>query len=160
MSAMTTTTATARRDSRYVGAPKLRLLGRGESQRFEGAPLATIGARRAHGSIAAPARATRLEASRPAETSLPADAPVLIAGCDADRRAAMIEELKSTMAPGTKFVHASAFWEVLVLAGQSCMVILSGALDEMPTDSLMRMLGHRYPALPVVALDAPAHAYA
>ena len=37
---------------------------------------------------------------------------------------------------------------------------VSGDLDEVPTPSLMRMLGHRYPALPVVALDAPQAALA
>ena len=72
----------------------------------------------------------------------------------------MIEEFGQTMAPGTKFVHASAFWEVLVLAGSSRMVILSGDLDEVPTGSLMRMLSHRYPTLPVVALDASGTARA
>jgi hypothetical protein len=36
------------------------------------------------------------------------------------------------------------------------MVILSGELDEIPPESLMQMLAHRHPSLPVVCLDAPA----
>lgn len=153
MSAMTTITAPAGRPGRYAGAAKLRLLPSGERTRLDDvAPTTQHRAWRNHATSA-------IAAAEPAPApTMPLDAPVLVAGRDATRRAAMIEEFERTMAPGTKFVHASAFWEVLVLAGQSRMVILSGDLDEVPTDSLMRMLGHRYPALPVVALDAPAQA--
>ncbi len=151
MSVMTTIAAPAVRRSRYAGAPKLRLLPSGEPARVAGAaPAPPERAWRSHRADAALAPAPEHDsASR-------GDAPVLVAGRDASRRTAMIAELESTMAPGTRFVHASAFWEVLVLAGTSRMVILSGELDEFPTASLMRMLGNRYPALPVVALDAAA----
>lgn len=152
MSAMTTITAPASRPGRYAGAAKLRLLPSGGRTHVH--DVATAAPRRAWRDEAR----TALAMAEPAPT-MP-DAPVLIAGRDATRRATMIEEFERTMAPDTRFVHASAFWEVLVLAGQSRMVILSGDLDEVPTDSLMRMLGHRYPALPVVALDAPAPALA
>ncbi len=157
MSAMTTITAPAGRPGRYAGAAKLRLLPSGERSRLH--DVAPTAPRRVWREDATSAAASAERALAPAPTT-PTDAPVLIAGRDATRRAAMIAEFERTMAPGTKFVHASAFWEVLVLAGQSRMVILSGDLDEVPTDSLLRMLGHRYPALPVVALDAPAPALA
>jgi hypothetical protein len=147
MSAMTTITAPAARPGRFAGASKLRLLSSGERPRTH--TVAPETPRRDATNTAT--------AAEPAPT-MPLDAPVLVAGRDAARRASMIAEFERTMAPETKFVHASAFWEVLVLAGQSRMVILSGDLDEVPTDSLMRMLGHRYPALPVVALDAAAQA--
>ncbi len=159
MSAMTTITAPGGQSGRYLGAPKLRLLASGEPRCCE-RPGAT--ARRARHT-----QATDAGAAAPAPALAPAaepasqgGAPVLVAGRDATRRATMIEELEQTMAPDTKFVHASAFWEVLVLAGSSRLVILSGDLDEVPTGSLMRMLGHRYPALPVVAVDAPTPALA
>jgi hypothetical protein len=148
MSAMRTISAPADRHSRYSGAPKLRLLARGEQRRLV---------------AFAPARAarSRVGVAAPAQREMPpVDAPVLVAGRDASRRVAMTEEFGRTMAAGTKFVHASALWEVLVQAGSSRMVILSGDLDEVSTESLMRMLGHRYPALPVVALDAPQAALA
>lgn len=148
MSAMTTITAPAGRAGRYAGAAKLRLLPSGERRLNDVAPIAAQRSRHDHATSVAVV----------AEPAMALDAPVLVAGRDATRRAAMIEEFERTMAPGTKFVHAAAFWEVLVLAGQSRMVVLSGDLDEVPTDSLMRTLGHRYPALPVVALDAPAQA--
>jgi hypothetical protein len=36
------------------------------------------------------------------------------------------------------------------------MVILSGELEELPAESVMQMLVHRSPEVPVVCLDAPA----
>ena len=158
MSAMTTITATAGRSGRYLGAPKLRLLASGEQPHIERPPVAPHHLRHTQATDAGAAAARALAPE--ADLAPQSDAPVLVAGRDATRRATMIEELEQTMAPATKFVHASAFWEVLVLAGSSRMVILSGDLDEVPTGSLMRMLGHRYPALPVVALDTPATAFA
>lgn len=152
MSAMTTITARPGRSSRYEGAPKLRLLPSADARRVAGSePVAPRRAWRNH-AVSAAVQADAERDSAPAP-----DAPVLVAGRDASRRTAMIDELGSTMAPGTRFAHASAFWEVLALAGTSRMVILSGDLDDVPSGSLMRMLGHRYPALPVVALD-PAEA--
>ncbi len=82
--------------------------------------------------------------------------PVLIAGGDPAGRAAVLRDLAKTMPPDTVFAEADAFWEVLVQASTSSMVILSGELDELPAESLMKMLAHRHPALPVVSLDGPA----
>jgi hypothetical protein len=82
--------------------------------------------------------------------------PVLVAGADREGRAAVLADLSDTMAPGTAFAEAQAFWEVLVQAPSSSMVVLSGELDELPAESLMQMLGHRHPGLPVVSIDAPS----
>ena len=147
MSVMTTIAAST---GRYPGAPRLRLLaghdGSNVAKRRLQAPRAPQTPER---------NVARAPVARaPVQSSPSADAPVLVAGKDATRRASMIEELASTMAPGTCFTHAAASWEVLALAGSSRMVILSGGLEEISNESLMRMLSHRYPALPVVALDA------
>jgi hypothetical protein len=134
----------------YPGAPKLRLFAGGTPARSQRSRFETAHVRHASelDDVAGSARAGAI-ASRKA-----ADAPVLIAGDDATRRDAMVDELARTMAPGTRFTHAAASWEVLALAGSSSMVVLSGELGKTSGESLMRMLSHRYPALPVVALNA------
>ena len=153
MSVMTTASVTA---PRLVSAPKLRLLSSGQRQRSEQQRASTRGNRAEPGrDLASRAVAAERAAEAPLSSSS-ADAPVLVVGHDASRRSATIEELGQTMPSGTKFAHASALWEVLVLAGSSRMVILSGDLDDVPSASLMRMLSHRYPTLPVVHLDAGA----
>jgi hypothetical protein len=81
--------------------------------------------------------------------------PVLVAGADPGSRDAVLADLTDSMAPGTTFAEARAFWEVLVQAPSSSMVVLSGELDDLPTESLMRMLARRHPGLPVVSIDAP-----
>jgi hypothetical protein len=81
---------------------------------------------------------------------------VLIAGGDPLARAAVLEDLSAIMPPSTTFEEAGAFWEVLVRAPSSRMVILSGDLDDVPAKSLMHTLGNRHPGLPVVSLDAAA----
>ena len=59
------------------------------------------------------------------------------------------------MPQGTSFQEASAFWEVLAQAPGSRMVILSGDLEDGPSESLMQAIGNRHPGLPVVSLDSP-----
>jgi hypothetical protein len=86
---------------------------------------------------------------------LPGEHPVLIAGEDSAGRAAVLRDMSRTMPPSTTFEEAGAFWEVLVRAPASSMVILSGELDEIPAGSLMQMLARRHPGLPVVSLDPP-----
>jgi hypothetical protein len=81
--------------------------------------------------------------------------PVLVVGRDSAQRAAVLEELSESLPEDTMFEQAGAFWEVLVRAPSSRMVVLSGEL-EVPAASLMRMLSHRHPGLPVVSLDVPA----
>jgi hypothetical protein len=102
------------------------------------------------------------EASRPIE-GRPAlrllhqgPAHVLVAGTDSARRAVLLDELTQTMPQSTLFEEASAVWEVLEHAPASRAVILSGDLDDASVESLVRLLSHRYPRLPVVSIDAPA----
>jgi hypothetical protein len=80
--------------------------------------------------------------------------PVLLAGGDDDTRAAVLGDLTRTMAPNTTFEQAGALWEVLVRAPECSLVILSGELEEISAESLMQMLVHRSPEVPVVCLDA------
>jgi hypothetical protein len=107
------------------------------------------------------AHAARSAADRPPLRLMPDlspedGSPVLVAGPNSAQRAAVVDELTQTMSPSTTFEEAGALWEVLAWASASRMVILSGDLDDVPAESLMRMLGHRYPGLPVVSLDAQA----
>ncbi|HEV2975439.1 MAG TPA: hypothetical protein VGX69_10690 [Solirubrobacteraceae bacterium] len=141
---------------RLAGAPKLRLLPRGAYQRSEQQRASTRGKRVERVPDASRAVSAVAVADAPTPTSA-ADAPVLLVGRNASRRSATIAELGQTMPSGTKFAHASTLGEVLVLAGSSRMVILSGDLADAPSASLMPMLSHRYPTLPVVAFDDAAN---
>jgi hypothetical protein len=78
--------------------------------------------------------------------------PLLIAGADPVRRAALLNELMDTMPEGTAFAQASTLSEVLEHAPWSRMVILSGELDDAPASSLRSVLGQRHPRLPLVTL--------
>jgi hypothetical protein len=115
-------------------APKLRLLPKGGSQ-------------------VAPAE-TQPPTLRLLDDPKPSEQPVLLAGGDADARAAVLDDLTETMPPNTIFEQAGAIWEVLVRAPECSMVILSGELEEISAESLMQMLVHRSPEVPVVCLDA------
>jgi hypothetical protein len=95
-------------------------------------------------------------AGRPALRLADDPAPVLIAGTDSARRAALLDDLTQTMPQNTVFEEASAVSEVLEHAPTSCMVVLSGDLDDTPAESLMHVLGHRHPGLPVVSVDGSA----
>jgi hypothetical protein len=90
--------------------------------------------------------------ARPAETRAPRS--ILIAGGNAGDRQAVLSDLRRTMPGGTTFTQVEARWEVLARAAESSMVVLSGELDDVPAESLMQMLAHRHPALPVVSVDA------
>lgn len=121
-------------------APRLRLL----SRKIDDMPASSVRARQQSGE--------RL-ALRLVHEPAPELQPVLVAGADSDGRAAVLRDLSQTMPPNTIFSEADAFWEVLVRAPSSSMVILSGELDDVPAESLMQMLAHRHPGLPVVSLD-------
>jgi hypothetical protein len=99
-------------------------------------------------------------AARPTDQATRDRAPgprsILLAGGDAGDREAVLSDLRRTMPGGTTFKQAGALWEVLAQASESSMVVLSGELDEVPAESLMHMLAHRNPALPVVSVDATA----
>jgi DNA-binding NtrC family response regulator len=86
-------------------------------------------------------------------------AHVLIAGADAAARTHMLEELTDQLPAGTLFAHANETWEVIAAAATSNMVVLAGDLGEMSGESMMRLLGRRYPTLPVLAVaeKTPTH---
>jgi hypothetical protein len=103
--------------------------------------------------------ARRADAKRPAlrllNAAKPDEQPVLLAGGDADGRAAVMHDLAKSMPSSTTFEQAGAIWEVLARAPECSMVVLSGELEEISAQSLMQMLVHRSPEVPVVCLDAP-----
>lgn len=78
---------------------------------------------------------------------------VLLAGSDETHRQKLRQELSRTLAPGTVFVEASEAWEVVQQAPGSRMVMLTGDLREASAESITRVLGRRYPGLPVLRLD-------
>jgi hypothetical protein len=80
--------------------------------------------------------------------------PVLLAGGDRAARDAVQRDLARTMPSSTAFEQAGAIWEVLVRAPEASMVIVSGELDDIPAESLLQMLMHKNPEVPVVCLDA------
>jgi len=80
-------------------------------------------------------------------------APVLLAGASAWRRAVLRAELRATLPPRTPFSEADDVSEVLEHASSSRMVILAGDLDDTDAESLLRLLGHRHPRLPVISVD-------
>jgi hypothetical protein len=77
---------------------------------------------------------------------------ILVAGADAEQRAAVLRDLSESLPADTPFGEAGAAWEVLEQAPSSGVVMLAGDLDEVTAESLMNVLGHRHPSLPVVAL--------
>jgi hypothetical protein len=85
----------------------------------------------------------------------PAEKPVLLAGGDASARSSVRRDLAETMPRSATFEQAGAIWELLIRAPEASMVVLSGELEEIPAQSLMQMLVHRSPEVPVVCLDAP-----
>jgi hypothetical protein len=80
---------------------------------------------------------------------------ILLAGSDAGRRAALLDELTQTLSTSTVFAEADAVCDVLEHAPGSRMAIITGDLDDAPAESLMHMLAHRHPELPVLIVDSP-----
>jgi len=138
---MTPTTVTATERS---SAPRLRLLPRQEHTVTvcDQQPAPAVGYRPGLRPARDPRRDDR--------------SPVLVAGRDPTERADVLQSLTKIMTRRTAFEQAGTFWEVLVRAPASRMVILTGELDGMSAESLLHMLGHRHPGLPVVSLDASA----
>lgn len=83
----------------------------------------------------------------------PAADRVLLAGADASQRVALRIELGATLPARTRFCEAGQVTEVLERAPSSQMVILTGDLDDADAESLVRLLGHRHPRLPVVRIE-------
>jgi hypothetical protein len=94
----------------------------------------------------------------PATGASPERARILIAGADSGQRAVVRRELTEALPTGTEFGEAGAGWEVLEQAPSSGVVMLAGDLAEVTAESLMHVLGHRHPSLPVVALGLLANA--
>jgi hypothetical protein len=86
-------------------------------------------------------------------------AHVLIAGANAAARTHMLEELADLLPAETRFAHASETWEVIAASSTSSMVVLAGDLGDVSGESMMRLLGRRYPTLPVLAVaeKTPTH---
>lgn len=80
---------------------------------------------------------------------------VLLAGTDTGRRAALLDELTRTLSASTVFEEADAVCEVLEHAPGSRMAFITGDLDDAPAESMMQMLAHRHPELPVLIVDDP-----
>jgi hypothetical protein len=95
------------------------------------------------------------DAQPPALRVVDGPSRVLLAGGDADRRAALLDELTQTLSASTVFEQADAVCEVLEHAPGSRMVFITGDLDDAPAESLMRMLAHRHPGLAVLVVDDP-----
>ena len=134
------TTLAIQKGAAFEG-PKLRLLPK------------TGSLQRRHDNFGSAAQRTR-QATSDERASAPRS--ILLAGGEAGDREAVLSDLRRTMPGGTVFRQAGALWEVLARAAESSMVVLSGELDEVPAESLMHMLAHRNPALPVVSVDATA----
>ena len=94
------------------------------------------------------------ETARPALRVLAAPNRVLVAGADARRRATLRAELAQTMPASTVFDEAHAVCEVLGRAPTSRMAVLAGDLDDAPAATVMQMLAHRHPELPVLVVGS------
>jgi hypothetical protein len=127
----------------FLEGPRLRLLPKGGS----------LGARRSREHRSA---LRLLGAPSAPVASASQGQPILLAGGEQSARASVLKDLAGAMPPSTSFEQASAIWEVLERAPQSKLVILSGALEGIPAQALMEMLGHRHPEVPVVCIDAHA----
>jgi hypothetical protein len=98
-------------------------------------------------------RAAHARRDRPALRLVENGSPILIAGSDTPRRAALLADLIETMPEGTTFEELTTLGEVLERAPAGRMVILNGGLEDVSARSLMRILAQRHPRLPVISLD-------
>ena len=94
------------------------------------------------------------EVPRPALRVLAGPTRVLVAGADACRRATLRDELTRTLPASTVFDEAGAVCEVLGRAAGSRMAVLAGDLDDAPATTVMQMLAHRHPELPVLVVGS------
>lgn len=80
---------------------------------------------------------------------------VLVAGADAATRSRMLGELRKLLPTSTPFLEARETWELLAHAASSRMVVLTDDLGAASAESLIRLLGRRHPALPVLSIGGP-----
>ena len=99
------------------------------------------------------ARARTADADARGSQRSSGERPVLVAGSDAHRRAAVIDELAMTLPQGTSFQEAAAPWEVLAHARESRLVVIAGGFDELQREALLHTVANRHPGLPVVSLE-------
>jgi hypothetical protein len=123
-----------------LDAPRLRLL-----------PARSAAAKHSPATKGADARRPLRLFSRPTGE----ERPVLLAGGDSTKRHSVLRDLTRSMSAGAVIEQAGAVWEVLARAGDSRLVVLSGELEDVSAESLMQMLAHRHPGLPVVSLEGP-----
>jgi hypothetical protein len=141
----------AMQSTAMLETPRLRLVPRETGQRLQmrpsmsprRAPVAT----RTSEPVGERAQAT-------ARASVRSQSPVLLAGGKPSSRAALVRDLTATMSSSARFDEATAASELLALAPDSRMVVLSGDLRDISAKSAVQMLAHRHPELPVVRLDA------
>ena len=98
-------------------------------------------------------RAHERTTEAPPSQSPSGERPVLVAGSDPHRRAAVIDELAETLPQGTSFQEAAAPWEVLAHARESRLVVIAGGFDELQREALLHTVANRHPGLPVVSLE-------
>jgi hypothetical protein len=98
-------------------------------------------------------RAERPSRDRPALRLVRSGLPVLIAGSDSPRRAALLLDLRESLSEGTVFEELNTLAELLERAPASRMVIVDGQLDGIPGSALVHILAQRHPSLPVISLD-------
>jgi hypothetical protein len=110
------------------------------------------GVRGEHETSDAPPRPASEATAHAAPPSPQERSRILIAGADPQRRAEVLADLTEALPADTQFGEAGAAWEVLDQASSSGVVMLAGDLDEVTAESLMHVLGHRHPSLPVIAL--------
>lgn len=85
---------------------------------------------------------------------------ILVAGADPARRAAVMGELMCELPASTLFEEAIDTCTVLERARSSGTVIVVGDLTDASGETIVQLLGHRNPRLPVVAIgqeEAAAH---
>ncbi|MGH2902400.1 MAG: hypothetical protein ACRDK7_02225 [Solirubrobacteraceae bacterium] len=99
------------------------------------------------------------DAHAPTLRALPGATHILLAGADAERRAALLDELSQALGESTVFEQADAVWEALEHAPGSRMAFIAGDLDDAPAESLMQALAQRHPELPVMLVEGPAEAH-
>jgi hypothetical protein len=102
----------------------------------------------------APANGPRRLRARALADDRAASSPILLAGADASRRAALRAELGGALPQSTPFAEADSVFEVLERAPASRLVVLAGDLDDTSARNLMRIVGERYPRLPVISVEA------
>jgi hypothetical protein len=84
---------------------------------------------------------------------------VVIADADAARRAALLDGLTQKLPASTVFLEAATVTRVLEHARGSRMVVIGGALHEVPTTTLKHILERHCPGVQVVDVSRSTSTY-